>query len=729
MREGAVIFFLALSVLGAGVVAPTKSDVEAMYAAAAQELNAGHYHEALGKLDELEARQPDVAAAQNLRGVAWMRLREFRKAETALRKARELDPNFWEARFNLAEVPFLSGNWAEARRRFTALLAEPNDRWQGATGDLMQFKILLTYLLEGQEKAGAPILEKLQAATESPAPYYAKAALALQRKERKEAMSWMKTAGQEFSPESNKLFTESFYEVGWLSKPEGALPVALELISPAERIERAQKDLAQAERAYRRGDFDEAWKMLEDIETTTPGQAVAYNLRGEVLLAQGMIEEAGEALQNALAADPQLLSARYNLARVSIARKEYETARKDLEALLGAASGSKDQARTEQLIRYQIFLTLLLQGREGAAQKAMDEFKMMDGSPALYYAQAAWAFQHGNAQEGSNWVANAGNLFSKELNRSFAFSFADLGWLKPKGVPAQSVATPATVAKARTAPTPEVGDTPLAVPRMRPPSAVPREMPSPVAELAEATATPIPVTPQPASSPSPAKVASVEEKPTPQPAPTPNREEQERVANAGSLAEENVARAPAREPEAVSSVPAIERVANANAVAEKPVEKEPDPKPEATRAAKSKEHLASTDVPTEHRVERKPIPRREETPVPEKKKSVARTNARTGDRLEKELDRQRAARAALEKKEGSSRVSSAARESAARANRIAAQLESGRSSPPASSPREESPPVRQNLGDKIVRLLSFPFKQPKEKPPPGRSEPTPRAPR
>ena len=95
-----------------------------MYAAAAQEVNAGNYGEALKKLDAIDARQPDVAAAKNLRGVALMRIGEYGPAEKALQKARELDPNLWEARFNLAEVPFLRRSWAEARDRFQALVEQ-----------------------------------------------------------------------------------------------------------------------------------------------------------------------------------------------------------------------------------------------------------------------------------------------------------------------------------------------------------------------------------------------------------------------------------------------------------------------------------------------------------------------------------------------------------------------------------------------------------------------------
>jgi tetratricopeptide (TPR) repeat protein len=442
--EGAAIFFLVLSSFAASVVAPTKSELEAVYAAAAQELNAGHYRDALQKLDEIDARQPDVAAAQNLRGVAWMRLTEYRKAEAALRKAREIDPDFWEARFNLAEVPFLTGDWTEARRRFTALAAEPNDHLQGATIDLIQFKILLTFLLEGKEKLAAPVLEKLKASPESPALYYVKAAFALWHKNRQEAKAWMATAAKEFSPQLNKLFAESFYEVRWLPKPEGTTPASLEVTSPAERVARAQTDLARGERAYRQGDLESAWRLLDQVDATAPNQAVTYNLRGEILFDQGKIDRAEGAFRNALSADPQLVAARYNLARVFFAKKNYPIARKQFEELLGAISGGKE-ARREQLIRYQIYLTLLLEDREGAAQKAMDEFKMMDGSPALYYAQAAWAFQHGNPSQGKNWVANASNLYSAELNRAFAAPFLDLGWVSNAAPVASATAAPAMV--------------------------------------------------------------------------------------------------------------------------------------------------------------------------------------------------------------------------------------------------------------------------------------------
>jgi tetratricopeptide (TPR) repeat protein len=517
MRESVIVFLLVLVSLGANDVGPTKSELEAMYGAAAAEVNAGRYGAALKQLDAIDARQPDMAAAKNLRGVALMRMRDYGPAEKALHKARELDPDLWEARFNLAEVPFLQKNWAEARHRFEALAAEKNEQVQGTTGDLIQFKILLTWLLQGREKQAAEILARLQEAS-SPAYYCGKAAFAFRHKDETEARVALKAAEKTFSPELNKVFRESFFEVGWLEKAEGAMPVALEVTSQADRVAKAQESFGKAERAYRQADYPTALQLLDAVDAAAPNQAVSYNLRGEVLLAQGKVEEAETALQNALAADPQFADARFNLALVPFRKGDYDESRKQFEALLGATGGGAKERRREELIRYEIFLTLLREGRDAVAQKAMDEFKMMDETPALYYAQAAWAFQHGNFEQGNNWVANADNLYSAELNRSFAAPFAALGWLegrKAEPTPAETALAEASpTAPSLASPAPVVGEkAQLQIAAAPKATATPapleeKEAPSPAVVNNEAP----PVTSAPEESPSPEEVVGVTEK-------------------------------------------------------------------------------------------------------------------------------------------------------------------------------------------------------------------------
>jgi tetratricopeptide (TPR) repeat protein len=113
IRKFATICLLVLSSFAANSVAPSKTELESMYDKAFREFDAGNYAQALKDLDSIDARQPDLAESQNLRGVIHMRQKEYDKAEVALRKALSADPKFWNARFNLAEVPFLQKNWAE----------------------------------------------------------------------------------------------------------------------------------------------------------------------------------------------------------------------------------------------------------------------------------------------------------------------------------------------------------------------------------------------------------------------------------------------------------------------------------------------------------------------------------------------------------------------------------------------------------------------------------------
>src|SRR5216684_620171 len=131
IRTTAAIAFLVLGSFAADNVAPSKSELEAMYDKAFRAFNANNYPEALKQLDAIDARQSDLAESQNLRGVILMRQASYDQAEEALQKALAADPKFWNARFNLAEIPFLRKDWAEARKRFEALLQGNSAELQG----------------------------------------------------------------------------------------------------------------------------------------------------------------------------------------------------------------------------------------------------------------------------------------------------------------------------------------------------------------------------------------------------------------------------------------------------------------------------------------------------------------------------------------------------------------------------------------------------------------------
>src|SRR3982751_6624431 len=150
IRKIAAISVLVLSSFAANNVAPSKVELEAMYDKAFREFDANNFPEALKQLDAIDSRQPDLAESQNLRGVIFMRQGLYDKAEAALHEALRIDPKFWNARFNLAEIPFLKKDWTEARNRFEKLLSSGKSDLAKEASQLIQYKILLTYLLEGK---------------------------------------------------------------------------------------------------------------------------------------------------------------------------------------------------------------------------------------------------------------------------------------------------------------------------------------------------------------------------------------------------------------------------------------------------------------------------------------------------------------------------------------------------------------------------------------------------
>jgi len=466
-RKIAAIAVLVLGSLAADNVAPSKAELETMYDKAFRAFDSSNFPEALKQLDAIDARQPDLAESQNLRGVIYMRQGIYDKAEAALREALRIDPKFWNARFNLAEIPFLRKDWAEARNRFQELLSSNASELQGEATQLIQYKILLTYLLEGKENMVDSILAKFELSPDTPAVHYANAAIALQQKNAKEARDWMAQAEKNFSPQLNKLFAESLYEVGWLQKQAGQQRAALELTSPSERNAKskafAKSRVEQARQAFQQRDLAAALKFVNDADSADPNQAGIINLRGEILMEQKQFDQSEAEFKKALKADPKFRQAQFNLALVPLKKKDYTTARDRFEALLSKASGG-DKSEAAQIIKFNIFMTFLLEGKESRAQKMMEQFQFTGDTPALYYAQAAWEFKHNNPNKATDWITSAKKIYSPALNLVFADSFYDLAWLQSPAVamsPAPAAEAATALAEAQTEASPAIEPSPI----------------------------------------------------------------------------------------------------------------------------------------------------------------------------------------------------------------------------------------------------------------------------
>src|SRR5437773_3451838 len=439
-----VLGFFATIAVAADNVAPTKAELEEMYNAAYRAFDAKKFSEALKQLDAIDARQPDLAASKNLRGVILMRQGKYDEAETALQEAARIDPKFWNARFNLAEIPFLKKDWAEARKRFEQLLSTGASDLAKEASQLIQYKILLTYLQEGNRNMVDSMLAKLELSPDTPAVDYVKAAVALQQKNQSEAKDWISAAEKNYSPQLNKLFAESLYEVGWLEKPAGEGRPSLPLMTAAERTEKikaaARSKFEQSQQALRQGDFATALKLIDEADKADPNKPVTLNLRGEILMQQQQFEQAEAAFKKAARLDPKLREAQYNLAQIPFKKKDYAKAQERFEALYNRMPGG-DKNQAAELIKFKIYMTLLLEGKESRAHAMMEEFQFTGDTPALYYAQAAWEYKHNNAEKAADWTGSANKIYSPALNSVFADAFYDVGWTqRPEGSTAPALA-------------------------------------------------------------------------------------------------------------------------------------------------------------------------------------------------------------------------------------------------------------------------------------------------
>ena len=440
----AAIAALGLTSFAADNVAPTKAELEEMYNTAYRAFDAGKFPEALKQLDAIDARQPDLAASKNLRGVILMRQGNYDQAEAALTEAARIDPKFWNARFNLAEIPFLKKDWAEARKRFEQLLSTGQADLAKEASQLIQYKILLTYLMEGKSNMVDSILAKLELSPDTPAVDYVKAAVALQQKNEAEAKDWISAAEKNYAPQLNKLFAESLYEIGWMEKPAGQRRASLPLMTAAERTEKAKafarSKFEQSQQAFRQRDFATALKLVDDADKADPNQPATLNLRGEILMQQGQFDDAESAFKKAAKLDPKLRDAQYNLAQIPFKKKEYAKARDRFETLYKRIPGG-DKNQAAELIKFKVYMTLLMEGKESRAHSMMEEFQFTGDTPALYYAQAAWEYKHNNSQKAEDWTNSANKIYSLALNNVFADAFYDVGWLqRPEGTTAPAVA-------------------------------------------------------------------------------------------------------------------------------------------------------------------------------------------------------------------------------------------------------------------------------------------------
>lgn len=193
---------------------------------AVRAFNARDFPATLKALDAAEAINPPTPLTLNTRGAALIEQKKFDEGLEYCRKALAIDPKFYPARFNLCEVPLVQKRYAEARTMFQKLFDEnPKD-------ELVQFRILLTWLLEKNDDEARRVLDGIPFPGNTPAYYYGNAAWEFAHDNAEEANKWVARGNWVFKPDITTNFSQPFLEIGWLKTPPAATPVLPEMIQP-----------------------------------------------------------------------------------------------------------------------------------------------------------------------------------------------------------------------------------------------------------------------------------------------------------------------------------------------------------------------------------------------------------------------------------------------------------------------------------------------------------------
>lgn len=198
--------FFCLVLLAGSSIADQRT-ANAALERATNAFNQGKFEEAEKQVDaaaRADSRKPEIP---NLRGAIFTRQKRYDEATQQFNEALALDPKFYPAKLNLAEVKLLEGEYAAATREYQALKEiDPGS-------ELVDFKLVLCALLDGELNKASGMADLMKFPGKTPAYYYARAAIALKRGETEEAQKYFENVKKYYSEEQCRYFVQSLKEL------------------------------------------------------------------------------------------------------------------------------------------------------------------------------------------------------------------------------------------------------------------------------------------------------------------------------------------------------------------------------------------------------------------------------------------------------------------------------------------------------------------------------------
>ncbi len=203
--------------------APSKpAEDQAKFTALIQEVQVlqarKRYTDAFAKLDEAEKLRPTSPDVFNIRGSMLLssQLRDADKAREQFRKARELDPTLMPPHFNLSEVDFVVGSFADAEKGFTKVLTD-YPKLPLAVRHFITFKVVVCQIKQDKFEAAEKLAkDSFSFMDDTPAYYFSKAVIELQKKNEKVGNEWLAKAQVIFKPADNASYLDSLMEAHYI---------------------------------------------------------------------------------------------------------------------------------------------------------------------------------------------------------------------------------------------------------------------------------------------------------------------------------------------------------------------------------------------------------------------------------------------------------------------------------------------------------------------------------
>jgi hypothetical protein len=171
---------------------------------------------AIDYVDRADEILPPTAWSLNVRGAVAIELHEFDRGYKYCSDALKLDGGFFPAKFNISEIPFLEGKYAEARALWSKLLGTMGVG--DPSTELVTYRIFLTYLMEGNFDDAKTWLEKIPFPSQTPAYQYAQAAWSRQKGDMAKWEEWIRSAAYIWPEGKRSEYMDVLIQLGWLKR-------------------------------------------------------------------------------------------------------------------------------------------------------------------------------------------------------------------------------------------------------------------------------------------------------------------------------------------------------------------------------------------------------------------------------------------------------------------------------------------------------------------------------